>query len=171
MTSSRTKFRKMAEKVNAGELVRVGNGIYAKPEDLEGIEGDFYRATLLGGSRSAICLLSALKYYGLSEQIFGGTWILLPYTAYLPRKKFLKSIRARNPRWRIGITKTSRFKITSIERTIVDAFRYRRLVGVPTAVYALKTALREKQTAKEKIFSMAKKLSADKIILPYLESI
>lgn len=171
MPSTRTKYRKLAEKLSSGELVRVGKGIYAKPADLEGIEGDFHRATLLCGKKSTICLLSALNFYGLSEQLFGGVWVLVPYTSYAPRKKFLRVIRSRSPHWRIGIRSTPRYKITNIERSIVDAFRYQRLIGVSTAIYALKTALTENQTTKTKIYDMAKKLGAAKHILPYLESL
>ena len=149
----------------------MGKGIYANPKDLEGLEGDFYRATLLCHRQSAICLLSALKYYDLSEQIFGGTWILLPYNAYLPRKKVLRPVRTRRPQWKIGISSKGRYKITNLERTIVDAFRYHRLVGISTAVDALKVALREKKTTKSKIYDMAKKLNAWKKLLPYLEAL
>lgn len=170
MPSNRTKYRKISENIASGEVVRVGQGVYAKPEDLDGIEGDFYRATLLCGKQSVICLLSALQYYGLSEQMFGGVWILLPYASYVPRKKFIRAVRSRRPHWKIGVVSTSRYKITSIERSVVDAFRYHRLIGISVAVYALKTALHEKQTTKNKIYDMAKKLGADKIIVPYLEA-
>ncbi len=171
MASSRTKYRKIAEKITSGDLVRVGKGVYAKPSDLEGLDGDFYRATLLCGHPSAICLLSALKYYGLSEQIFGGTWVLLPYTAYLTRKKVLRPVRSRRPQWKTGIISKSKFKITTLERTLVDVFRYHRLIGIPSAIDALKRALKEKQTTKSKVFEMAKKLNYSKQILPYLEAL
>ena len=171
MPSTRTTYRKLVAKLTSGELVRVGKGIYAKPTDLEGIEGDFYRATLLCGKKSTICLLSALNFYGLSEQLFGGVWILVPYTSYVPRKKFLRVIRSRSPHWVMGIRSTSRYKITNIERSIVDAFRYQRLVGISTAIYALKTALKENQTTKAKVYDMAKKLGVAKRLLPYLETL
>jgi predicted transcriptional regulator of viral defense system len=171
VASSRTKYRQLAKRVVAGELTRVGKGVYVDPKKLEGLEGDFYRATLLCGRQSAICLLSALKYYDLSEQIFGGTWIFLPDSAYLPRKKVLRPVRTRRPHWKIGIIKKNQYKITNIERTLVDAFRYHRLVGIPTAVDALKAGLKDKKTTKSKIYEMAKKLGAAKKILPYLEAL
>ena len=171
MTSKRTKYRDLAARIQTGELLRVGKGVYAKPRDLEGPEGDFYRATLLCGKESAICLLSALQFYGLSEQIFGGTWIIVPYMSYPPMKKVLRPVRSRRPYWKIGIHETRKYKITTIDRSIVDAFRYQRLVGISTAVYALKTALREKMTTKKRIFEMAKKLGVSQTIIPYLEAL
>jgi predicted transcriptional regulator of viral defense system len=171
MASARTKYRKIEKQISEGTIVRIGKGVYATPKNLEGIEGDFFRATQLCSKNSTICLLSALGFYGLSEQVFGGVWILIPYSSYAPRKKFLRVVRSRRPHWRLGIQSTPHYKITTIERSIVDAFRYQRLVGISTAIYAIKTALSERQTTKEKIYDMAKKLNADKKILPYLEAL
>ncbi len=171
MSSKRTKYRGIKKRVLAGELLRLGKGVYAKPQDLEGLEGDFFRASLLCGKPSAICLISALKYYGLSDQMHGGIWILIPYEKSAPRKNAIKSIRTRKPSWKVGITSQSRFKITDIERTLVDCFRYHRLVGISTAVQALKLALKEKKTSKNKIFYMAEKLNAEHLLQPYLDSL
>jgi predicted transcriptional regulator of viral defense system len=170
MPSKRTKFREIKKRLATGEILRLGKGVYAKPQDLEGLEGDFFQATLLCGKPSAICLHSALKYYGLSDQMHGGIWILIPHAKSPPRKKAIKTIRTRNPRWKIGITNHSRYKITDLERTLVDCFRHHRLVGISTAVQALKLALKEKKTTKNKVFSMAEKLNAPKLLQPYLDS-
>jgi len=157
--------------VEAGKLERVTKGIYADPKDLMELEGDFYRATLICGKSSAICLGSALQYYGLSERLTGKTVIMVPYKSAPSRNKRLRIVRSRNPRWRVGITKLPRFKVTNVERSIVDAFRYWRLIGINEAIYALKIALKERQTTKTKIYDMAKALNAQKIILPYLEAL
>jgi predicted transcriptional regulator of viral defense system len=171
MSSKRTKFREIKKRLTAGKLVRLAKGVYANPQDLEGLEGDFFQATLLCGKPSAICLHSALKYYGLSDQMHGGIWILIPHAKSPPQKKAIKTIRTRNPRWKIGIANNSRFKITDLERTLVDCFRYQRFVGVSTAVDSLKLALKEKKTTKNKVFYMAEKLNAEKLLQPYLDSL
>lgn len=103
--------------------------------------------------------------------MFGGVWILIPYSSTPPKSKFIRAIRSRSPFFRTGIKTEQKFRITNIERTIVDAFRYSRHVGIATAVHALKSAIIEKMTTKEKVYLMAKKLNAEKKILPYLESI
>jgi predicted transcriptional regulator of viral defense system len=171
MTSRRTKFRRIAEEIESGQMIRLAKGAYAAPKDLEGLEGDFYRASLLCGKPSVICLFSALQYHGLSEQMFGGVWVLAPYSKTILKSKSIRLVRSRTPYFRIGINHECKFRITNVERTIVDTFRYSRQVGVATAVQALKNALREKITTKEKVFLMAKKLNATKKILPYLESV
>jgi len=171
MASKRTKYRQLSKRLRAGELVRIANGVYAHPAELEGLEGDFYRATLLVGKNSAICLLSALQFYGLSEQMFGGTWILISYSHSKPRSRSIHAVRSRSPHFKTGIVSKGKFRITTIERTIVDAFRYKRLTGVSTAVDAMKKALSEGLTNREKLFLMAKKLGAYRQMLPYLEAL
>jgi predicted transcriptional regulator of viral defense system len=159
------------KKVASGELERVARGAYAKPEDLMDIEGDFYRATLICGKTSAIYLGSALQYYGLSERLSGKTTIMVPYESTPARNMRVRVVRSRSPHWRIGIVKMPRFKITTVERSIVDAFRYARLMGLNEAIYALKIALKERQTTKTKIYDMACALKAQKVIIPYLEAL
>lgn len=171
MASRRTKFRKLALKINSAQLVRLNRGVYALPYDLEGLEGDFYKASLVCGKPSAICLLSALQYYGLTEQIFGGIWVLVPYTRTPTKSKFIRVVRSRAPHFRTGIRREKKFRITNIERTLVDTFVYSRQVGIGTAVFALKKAIQTKITTKEKVFLMAKKLKQVKLLLPYLESL
>lgn len=171
MPAKSTQYRKRVSQVASGILEKVARGIYADPKDLMDIEGDFYRATLICGKTSVICLGSALQYYGLSERLSGKTVIMVPYGSTPARNKRVRVVRSRSPRWRIGITKMPRFKITTVERSIVDAFRYWRLIGINEAVYALKVALKERQTTKTKIYDMAQKLKAQKIILPYLEAL
>ncbi len=170
MSSKRTKYREIKERLLAGEILRLGKGIYVRPQDLEGLEGDFFQASLLCGKPSVICLHSALKYYGLSDQMHGGIWILIPHNKSSPRKKAIKAIRTRKPSWKIGIKNHSRFKITDIERTLVDCFRYHRMVGISTAVQALKLALKENKTTKNKVSYMAEKLEAEQLLQPYLDS-
>lgn len=171
MASLRTSYRRLAKKVKADQVIRLRRGVYVSPRSIEGLEGDFYRASLVCGRPSVICLFSALQYHGLSEQIFGGVWILIPYSRTPPKAKSVRAVRSRSPHFRTGITNEKKFRITNIERTLVDAFRYSRQVGISTAVQALKIAYKGKLTTKEKVFLMAKKLNAEKKILPYLESL
>ena len=152
-------------------MIRIKRGVYVTPNKLEGIEGDFYKATLLYGRPSAICLSSALQYYGLSEKLTGKIQILIPYEANIPQSKSMKPIRSRNPEWSIGIIKKGKFAITSIERTIIDLFRYPRHFAISEAISVLKKALKEKKTTKNDIYNMAKKLDALKKLLPYLEAV
>lgn len=171
MTSKRTLYRQKAKQIEQGDTVRLKRGVFVKPKELEGIEGDFYKATLLCGKPSAICLGSALQYYGLSERLTGKIQILTPYETTPPRSKSIKAIRSRSPHWKIGIKKLDRFSITTLERTLVDMFRFPKHFAISDAISIMKNALKEKKTTKNDIYNMAKKLDALKKMLPYLEAI
>lgn len=171
MVSKRTQFRQKAKLITEGKLVRIKRGVYAPLESLRDIEGDFYRATLLCGNRSAICLGSALQYYGLSEKLTGRIEILIPYESSVPRKKSIKAIRSRSPHWDIGIVTKKKFSITNVERTIIDLFRSPRHFAISEAISVLKKALKEKKVTKNTLYNMAQKLNCLKRILPYLEAV
>ncbi|PWU17894.1 MAG: hypothetical protein C5B49_08090 [Bdellovibrio sp.] len=169
--SVRTKYRNLAKQIQNGEVVRLSKGVYASPKDIEGIEGDFFRATRIVGKPSSICLISALKFYGLTEQMFGGIWILVPYARSAPPARSLRTVRSRSPHFRIGIVDHGQFRITDLERTIVDCFRYSRMVGMTTAVSALKQVIADGLTTRDKVYAMARRLRVEKKVIPYLESL
>ena len=85
-----------------GLIERISRGYYqAVGEDLTDDEL-FRSATKRVGKPSAICLLSALSFYGLTDTIAKKTWVMVPLTK---RTSFsdLRLFRARNPLWNIGI--------------------------------------------------------------------
>ena len=149
MKSKSTIYRQKAKLIREGKIVRIKRGVYVPPRSLEGLEGDFYKATLLCGTPSAICLGSALQHYGLSERLTGKIQILIPYEASVPKSRTLKVIRSRAPNWNIGINKKKKFAITSLERTIVDLFRSTRHFAIAEAIAVMKKALKEKKTKNE----------------------
>lgn len=171
MSSKRTQFRKKAAKRKRDGLIRVRKGYYIEASEAQGLEGDFYRATLALNNPSIICLNSALQYFGLSEQMLGGVWIMIPYEQTAPKTTNIRAVRSRHVQPRTGIMMLKNFRITNLERTLVDLFRYRRLVGIQTAVQSLRQSLQKKMTTKSKVLEMAKKLGATKTLLPYLEAI
>ncbi len=132
-------------------------------------ENQFKVATLIVGEPSAICLLSALSVYDLTDEIPRQTWVTVPQSKRT-REKSLKILRQVDPQWDIGIHKRNGYAITSIERTIVEAFFYKRMLGSNVAVHALREAVRKKLTTPSKVLDMAKKLGVVHSLLPYLEA-
>ncbi len=80
-------------------------------------------------------------------------------------------MRRNNPQLGIGIIAHKGYKITSIERTIVDTLVLKRIVGVNVGVGALKTALSSRKTTLNKILTMATKLRVDHRVMSYLEAL
>ena len=121
------------------------------------------------GKPSAICLVSALSVYGLTDVIPRKTWITVPATKRTQISS-LKVLRQIDPQWNIGIEKKDGYMITSIERTLVESFCYKNMIGSNTPIEALREGIRQKLTTPSKVLDMAKKMGVVHRILPYLEA-
>lgn len=157
--------------VKAGILDRVSRGVYQVSDRNIGAGEDVYTvATLRCGTPSAICLLSALEYYQITDHIAGQVWVLVPAPKRVAAKD-LKLIRSRNPQWEIGIRKTKHYWMTTLERTLVDCLLYKRLIGSQVALGTLKQALAQKKVKLGTIYDMAKKMGVEHRIRPIIETL
>ncbi len=155
--------------VQAGVLERLSRGVYqVSSAELEEKEELYHVATLRCGIPSAICLLSALEYYHLTDQVPKQTWVLVPESKRV-RARNLKLVRSRNPQWEIGIRKTKRYWITTLDRTLIDCIIYRRLVGSQVALSALKRAIAQNKPKPAALYDLAKKMGVVHRIRPYVE--
>jgi predicted transcriptional regulator of viral defense system len=163
-------LRSFRELVAAGAFEQVVRGVYT-PKGRDYSEEDQFRvATLIVGEPSAICLISALSYYDLTDIIPKKTWIMVPDTkrSQLPG---LKVQRHRSPDWNIGIEMHDGYSMTSVERTIVEAICNRAKIGTQVSVEALRKSVQTKQTTLSKIMNMAKQLGVLHRVLPYIEAL
>ncbi len=151
-----------------GILLEIKKGVFQKegsPDDY-GHLASFAAATVKLKERSAICLWSALSFYGLTDEVPTKVWCILPYPYGVSS---VKCIRLKDPKWEIGIDKHDGFEITNIERTIVDCFLSSKYVPVSESFNVLKQAIATKKTTVSKVLSMAKNLNSKDKILPFLE--
>ena len=58
-------------------IERVAHGTYKSTSDEYDIETALIEATFIVGKPSVICLLSALEFYGLTDQIPKKTWVMV----------------------------------------------------------------------------------------------
>lgn len=151
-------------------IERLAHGVYRSTTDVDYSEEDQYKSALLRvGQPSAICLISALTYYHLTDIIPKKTWVLVNADK-ITNQKDIRLWRRRNPKWNVGIKTTSGLKITSVERTLVECLRYKNLVGGGAlALGAVRLALEEKKTTMSDLLKMAEKLGVKNKVLPYLE--
>ncbi len=156
--------------VKAGAIEKINRGIYQISEQEEQIdENQFKVATLRCGKLSAICLVSALAHYQLTDQIPRSIWILVPAPKRV-QDKSLRLVRSRNPVWDVGIVRTRDYNITSIERTLIDCLIFKRLVGLQTAISALREALKQRKVKLGDLFDIAKKMGVLNQVRSYLEA-
>lgn len=163
-------FYELGKLVSSGTVEQIARGIYRAVAGDIGEEEQYRIATLRVDTQSAICLLSALSHYHLTDVIPKKTWIMVPGQKRTSDRT-LKLFRARNPNWKIGIQKEDGYSITTIERTLVDCLTHRSRLGTNTSIAALRAAIESKKTTLGKVLEMAKELGVVHRILPYIEAL
>jgi predicted transcriptional regulator of viral defense system len=126
---------------------------------------------------AVLCLISALSYHGLTTQVphqisfavVRGAW--LPSIDYPPIQVHRFSTQA----YKAGIEQHQidgvTVKIYSIEKTIVDCFKFRNKIGMDIVLEAIKLYRSQKKIKLNDIIKYAKICRVEKIIMPYLEII
>lgn len=152
-----------------GQIERIGRGVYRDATRDDHGEESFRNATALVGEPSAICLLSALSHYELTDLIPKRTWIMVPAPKRTTAAQ-VRLLRKREPRWRIGITRKNGYSITTVERTILDTLCSFD-PGLDAGLSALKKALRQRLTTPAKIAEVARQLGVFDRLLPYLRAV
>jgi predicted transcriptional regulator of viral defense system len=131
--------RMLAYYCSRGIFQRVGRGVYRgsnfdskAPADLESLA-----LTAASIPYGVICLISALYYYGLTDQIMREYWIAIPNKYKVLKRSNVRIIRMRNISLGQTEVKIGEYKVRIFdrERTIIDAFRY---LSIEIAIKALK---------------------------------
>lgn len=155
-----------------GLIERVNRGVYKiKTLDFESeFEWEDLAIAALSIPNGVICLISALCYYGLTDEIMREFWIAIPHATTPPKRENARIIRMRNLSFgqttiKIG---SQELKIFDRERTVVDAFRY---LDKETALKTLQAYLKinkERKPDIDKLLRYAKKLRVD--LTPYISA-
>ena len=125
---------------------RVGWGLY-RLADAEPTERYSIASVCARVPNSIVCLLSALQVHEIGTQLPRQVWIAIPHKARPPRLwgTRIRLVRFSGAAWRYGIEDIEfeevPGRITSPARTIVDCFRFERLIGREAALEALQDAL------------------------------
>ena len=131
----------------AGEVERVARGLY-RLADAEPTERYSLAAVCARVPNSVVCLLSALEVHEIGSRAPLEVWLAIPHKARPPRVSGVRVrlLRFSGAAWAHGVQEM-RFegvpaRITSPARTVVDCFRFERLIGREAALEALYDALR-----------------------------
>ena len=135
--------------MRADEAVeRVGWGLY-RLADADPTERYSIASVCARVPNSIVCLLSALQVHEIGTQLPRQVWIAIPHKARPPTLEdaSVRLVRFSGAAWTYGVQGTKfedvPARITSPARTIVDCFRFQRLVGREAALEALQDALRD----------------------------
>jgi predicted transcriptional regulator of viral defense system len=160
----------------AGQIKRLAHGLYCLADFLQNESGDL--ALVARRAPDAIvCLLSALSYHGITTQIPSEVWIAIPHKAWTPKLEYpsLRIVRYSGDVFARGTTVISiegvPVRMTTVERTIADCFKFRNKIGLDVALEALKEANDKRKLDRDELWACAKLDRVTNVILPYLEAI
>ncbi len=140
-----------------GVVEKVGHGLFRKVQNSKGSDFDtsgFEKAYAVADKEGYICLWSALYFYDLTEEFVEEAWVMVPYEKII-RRDGVKCVRTRNGDWKHGIVEKTGFKISSIERTIIDSFLNKRHVSLKDAIAMTKLAIKNRKTTISRIVKLA----------------
>ncbi len=165
-----TKYA-LVQLIKQGIVERIKRGIYI-PTDYDDTnpESQLHLAALQCGTPSCICLLSALDYYHVTDQVPNKVWIMVPQQKRV-RSSNLKLIRSRTPQWDIGIDKSNDYWVTTLPRTLIECLLAKHRLGSDVAISALKTSVIHKKVKLRNIISIANQMGVQKRIYPYIETL
>jgi predicted transcriptional regulator of viral defense system len=163
----------LAYYVKIGIFERVARGVYRNPkiENSAPFEWQDLLETAQSITDGTICLISALAYYGLTQEIQRQFWVAIPHAARNIKRPKTKIIRSRNFKLGRVPLKLGDYKtyIFDKERCVVDAFKK---LSKESAIYSLKTYLKRTQDHRpdlSKLNRYAKELRTD--IQAYIEAL
>ena len=167
--------RALRRLVDEGSVERVARGLY-RCSDVE-ITEHYTRAAVCARVPGAVlCLLTALRIHEIGTQLPGKVWIAIPHKARTPVVDLpIRVVRFSGASLRYGIEDTEfegvPVRITSPARTIVDCFRFRRIVGMHVALEAVRDALADRRATPAQIERAAEACRAGSLVRPVLQAL
>lgn len=159
-----------------GQLERVARGLYALP----GNQANQHRSLAEAAKRvpqGVVCLLSALRFHGLTTQAPFEVWLAIdpkarrPQVADLP----LRIVRFSGPALREGVEQHAidgvPVRVYSLAKTVADLFKYRNKIGLDVALEALRDAWRGRRVTMEELWRYAQVCRVSTVMRPYLEAL
>ena len=124
-----------------------------------------------------ICLLSALRFHGLTTQAPFEVWVAVDVKARKPGSNGLplRIVRFSGAALRSGVEdqliQGVAVKVYSPAKTVSDCFKYRNKIGLDVALEALRECWREHRCTMDDLWRYAKICRVSNVMRPYLESL
>ncbi len=146
-------------------IEKVSRGLYLHTEaDINFEHLDYIVACKRFGRNSVIGGLSALEFYNLTEQVAPIIWVLIPPERRVSSDSKYKTIKTKASS-KLGVDTIDDFRITSIDRTLIESLKYQTKIGEGIVFKAITEAIKNNQTTEDRLYKMAKKLA----MLSFLE--
>ena len=162
--------------VRRGELERIGRGLYGlpgRPVSAHGALAEVARRVPKG----VVCLLSALRFHGLTTQAPFEVWLAIDNKAIAPKLDYppLRIVRFSGAALTEGVEEQVvdgvTVRVTGVAKTVADCFKYRNKIGLDVALEALREAWREKRMTSDDLWRYAKVCRVANVMRPYMDSL
>jgi len=162
--------------VRRGQLERIGRGLYGlpgRPVSAHGVLAEVASRVPKG----VVCLLSALRFHGVTTQAPFEVWLAIENKAIAPKLDYppLRIVRfsgaALTEGVEVHVVDGVMVRVTGVAKTVADCFKYRNKIGLDVALEALREAWREKSMTSEDLWRYAKVCRVANVMRPYLESL
>jgi len=165
----------LSRALGAGQVKRLARGLYCLPDYQPNESGDL---ALVSRKipEAIVCLLSALSYHEITTQLPAEVWIAIPHKAWAPRLEYpsLKIVRYSSDSF---VQKTMEIlidgvpvRMTTLEKTIADCFKFRSRIGLDVVLEALRLAKEKRKLDIDELWTCAKLDRVNNVMLSYLEA-
>jgi len=166
----------LATLVKSGDLRRDGRGLYSVAN------GDMTEHRTLAEvakriPRGVICLLSALRFHGLTVQNPHEVWVAIKGQSWKPQFEYppVRVFRFTGKAWIEGVERHTvdgvLVAVTCVEKTVADCFKFRNKLGLSVALEALQDAWRQRKLNTDKFWHYAEVCRVLNVVRPYLETL
>ena len=162
--------------VAEGRLDRRGRGLYVA-SDAALSESEMLAAASVRVPHAVVCLLSALRFHGLTTQNPAEVWLAIDRKARAPRgtELPLRIVRFSGEARTAGVEDHKidgvRVPIYSAAKTVADCFKYRHKIGLDVAIEALRDYLRAHRGSVDELWRFAAVCRVTSVMRPYLEAL
>lgn len=160
----------------AGKLQRLGRGLYMLANGSITTNHSLAEAAKRV-PHGVVCLLSALRFHGVTTQAPFEVWLAIDNKARAPAAKEmpLRIVRFSGEALRAGV-ETHMIdgvptQIYSLAKTIADFFKYRNKIGLDVAVEALRESWRARKCTMDELWRYATICRVANVMRPYLETL
>ncbi|HKI33409.1 MAG TPA: type IV toxin-antitoxin system AbiEi family antitoxin domain-containing protein [Gemmataceae bacterium] len=159
-----------------GLVRRVSRGLYIAA-DADLTEKETLLEACKRVPRGVLCLLSALRFHGLTTQSPFEVWLAIGGKDWQPRVEYppLRVLRFARAALVEGVEEHRihgvTVRVTSPARTVADCFKYRHKIGLDVALEALRDCWRQRRATMDELWQAAAVCRVANVMRPYLESL
>lgn len=170
---SRAVLHRLCER---GELIRTGRGLYMAAVD-QVTENHSFAEVARRVPGGVICLLSALRFHGLTTQLSPDVWLAIPPKARRPKTASvaIRPVHVSGAALTEGVEEHDiekvRVRVYNPAKTVADCFKFRSKVGLDVALEALRDCWRRRKATADQLWHYAQVCRVSKVMRPYMEGL